>query len=589
MSRLRKAWAWKTGETELKEYGTRPGMFENSPVVIDNVMYVTSPYNKVVALDPGKGTVLWSFDPKSYVDGQPPNGTGYVHRGIAIWRDASASKQLRIYLNTRYRLISLDAKTGQPVNTFGDNGVVDLSQGLVWQINKMHYTETSPPVIYKDLVIVGNGVGDRLMYKNDPPGDVRAFDAHTGKRVWSFHTIPQAGEFGNDTWGNDSWKFTGHTNVWAPFTLDERRGLLYLPVSTPSNDFYGGNRLGNNLFGETLVCLDANTGARKWHFQIVHHGLWDYDLSSPPVLATITVDGKKIDAVVQLTKEGFAFVFDRVTGKPVWPIEERPVPSSDIPGEHASATQPFPTKPPAFSPQGVTLDDAFDLTPELKAEAQAEMKKYRLGPLFTPPSLQGTLGRPGIIGGANWGGGAFDPEIGMLYIKTTNSPAVFRVKKTDHSSANPRAAEVDADWSGDFGVQATFHGRLPLTKPPYGHVSALDLNHGTIAWQQPFGDWPELRENSALKGVTLPPQLGIGGPQGGIVTKGGLFFVGGEDMSLHAIDKTNGKDLWQGALGGRSYGTPITYRTRSGQQFVIIAVGQGADASIVAFSLGDQQ
>jgi quinoprotein glucose dehydrogenase len=327
--------------------------------------------------------------------------------------------------------------------------------------------------------------------------------------------------------------------------VDERRGLLYLPVSTPSNDFYGGNRPGNNLFGETLVCLDANTGARKWHFQIVHHGLWDYDLSSPPVLATITVDGKKIDAVVQLTKEGFAFVFDRVTGKPVWPIEERPVPASDVPGEQASATQPFPTKPPAFSPQGVTLDDAFDLTPELKAEAQAEMKKYRLGPLFTPPSLQGTLGRPGIIGGANWGGGAFDPDTGMLYIKTTNSPAIFRVKKTDHSTANPRAAEVDAEWSGDLGAQATFHGRLPLTKPPYGHISAIDLNHGTIAWRQPFGDWPELRANPALKGAALPPRLGIAGPQGGIVTKGGLFFVGGEDMSLHAIDKTNGKDLWQ--------------------------------------------
>jgi len=585
VSKLHQAWTWKTGETELKEYGTRPGMFENTPVVIDNVMYVTSPYNKVVALDAEKGTVLWSYDPKSYVDGQPPNGTGYVHRGIAIWRDGS--KATRIYLNTRYRLISLDAKTGRPVNSFGDNGVVDLSQGLVWPINKMHYTETSPPVVYKDLVIVGNGVGDRLMYKNDPPGDVRAFDVRTGKRVWSFHTIPQAGEFGNETWKNDSWKFTGHTNVWAPFTLDERRGLLYLPVSTPSNDFYGGNRPGDNLFGETLVCLDANTGARKWHFQIVHHGLWDYDLSSPPVLATIAVDGKKIDAVVQLTKEGFAFVFDRVTGKPVWPIEERAVPASDVPGEQSSPTQPFPTKPPAFSPQGVTLDDAFDLTPELKAEAQAEMKKYRLGPLFTPPSLQGTLGRPGIIGGANWGGGAFDPDTGMLYIKTTNNPAVFRVKKTDHSSANPRASEVDAEWSGDLGVQATFHGRLPLTKPPYGHISAIDLNHGTIAWQQPFGDWPELRANPALKGVALPAQLGIAGPQGGIVTKGGLFFVGGEDMSLHAIDKTNGKDLWRGSLGGRSYGTPMTYRARSGQQFVVIAVGQGEDAAMVAFSLGN--
>jgi len=579
---LRQTWIWKPGEAALEDYGTRPGMFENTPVVIDGVMYLSTPYNKVVALNPETGAEIWSFDPKSYVDGQPPNGTGYIHRGIAYWRDSKDNA--RIFLNTRYRLISIDAKTGKVDNAFGDNGIVDLSQGLVWQINKMHYTETSPPVIYKDLVILGNGVGDRLMYKNDPPGDVRAFDVHTGKRVWTFHTIPQAGEFGNETWGNNAWKFTGHTNVWAPFAIDEKRGLVYLPVSTPSNDFYGGNRPGNNLYGETLVCLDANTGLRKWHYQIVHHGLWDYDLASPPLLATITVEGRKIDAVAQLTKHGFVFVFDRVTGKPVWPIEERAVPESDIPGEHPSPTQPFPTKPPPYSPQGVTLDDAFDLTPELKAEAQAEMKKYRIGPLFTPPSLQGTLGRPGIIGGANWGGGAFDPETGMLYIKTTNSPAIFRVIKPDHSAANPRASEVDAEWVGDLGAQATFHHGLPLTKPPYGHVTAIDLNRGAIAWQEPFGDWPELRANPALKGVNLPAVLGVGGPQGGLVTKGGLFFVSGEDTSLHAIDKSNGKDLWQGALPGRSYGDPMTYRTRSGKQFVVIATGQGPNAALVAFS-----
>jgi quinoprotein glucose dehydrogenase len=289
--------------------------------------------------------------------------------------------------------------------------------------------------------------------------------------------------------------------------------------------------------------------------------------------------------VVQLTKEGFAFAFDRVTGKPVWPIEERPVPASDIPSEHASPTQPFPAKPPAYTPQGVTLDDAFDLTPALKTEAQAEMRKYRLGPLFTPPSLKGTLMRPGIIGGANWGGGAFDPDSGMLYIKTTNEPAVVRVKKTDRSPANPRASEIDAEWSGDLGAEATFHGGLPLTKPPYGHVTAIDLNHGSIAWQRPFGDWPELRKNPALKNVKLPDDLGIAGPQGGIVTKGGLFFVGGEDMSLHAIDKTDGKDLWKGPLPARSHGTPMTYRTRAGRQLVLIAVGQGANAALVAFAL----
>jgi quinoprotein glucose dehydrogenase len=586
VAKMQRAWTWKTGESEMKEYGVRPGMFENTPLMIDGVMYVTTPYNRIVALDPETGVELWSYDPKSYVDGQPANGTGYVHRGIAVWREGRGAGRTRVFLNTRYRLISIDAKTGKPDGSFGDNGIIDLSQGLVWQIDKMHYTETSPPVVYKDLVIVGNGVGDRLSYKNDPPGDVRAFDARTGKRVWSFHTIPQAGEPGSETWQNDSWKFTGHTNVWAPFSLDEKRGLVYLPVSTPSNDFYGGNRPGDNLYGESLVCLDANTGAKRWHFQIVHHGLWDYDLATAPTLVTITVQGKKIDAVVQLTKQGFAFVFDRVTGRPIWPIEERAVPASDVPGEHASPTQPFPTKPPAFSPQGVSLDDAFDLTPELKAEAQAEMKKYRLGPLFTPPSLQGTLGRPGIIGGANWGGAAFDPETGLLYIKTTNSPAIFRVKKTDRSAANPRAAEVDAEWSGDLGAQATFHGRLPLTKPPYGEVTAIDLNQGSIAWSQAFGDWPELRENSALKGVKLPAVIGIGGPQGGIVTKGGLFFVGGEDTSLHAIDKASGKDLWQGALGARSYGVPMTYRTRGGRQFVVVAVGQGSGAELVAFSLG---
>ncbi len=281
--------------------------------------------------------------------------------------------------------------------------------------------------------------------------------------------------------------------------------------------------------------------------------------------------------MVQLTKQGFAFVFDRVTGRPVWPIEERPVPESDVPGEHASKTQPFPAKPPAYSPQGVSLEDAFDLTPELKAEAQAEMKKYRLGPLFTPPSLQGTLMRPGIIGGANWGGGAFDPDTGLLYIKTTNQPAVVRVKKSGPSE------EVSYEMIGDLGAQATFHGRLPLTKGPYGHVTAIDLNHGSIAWQIPFGDWPELRSNPALKDVKLPDVLGMAGPQGGVVTKGGLFFVGGEDMALHAIDKSNGKDLWQGALPARSFGNPMTYRTRSGKQFVVIAVGQGPNAALVAF------
>jgi quinoprotein glucose dehydrogenase len=584
VSRLGVAWTWKTGEALMPQFGSRPGMFEVTPLMIDGVLYLSTPYSRLVALNAENGKLLWSYDPKAYEMGQPANGTGWVHRGVAAWRDGG---KLRIFLNSRYRLICIDAATGTVVTSFGDNGMIDLSQGLVWPINKLHYTETSPPVVYKDIVIMGNGVGDRLVYRHDPPGDVRGFDAHTGKQLWSFHTIPQAGEPGTGTWGNDSWKYTGHTNVWAPMTLDPVRGLVYLPVSTPSNDFYGGNRIGNNLYGETLVCLDATTGKQKWHFQIVHHGLWDYDLASPPTLITIHVNGKTIDAVAQETKEGFVFTFDRVTGKPVWPIEERPVPASDVQGEHASTTQPFPSKPPAIAPQGVTDADAFDLTPELKAEAIAELKKYRVGPLFTPPSYKGTLMLPGVLGGGNWGGGAFDPETGLLYVKTTNVAHIARVKQPDPKQADPqRASEVDADWTGDLaGTNATFHDGLPLTKPPYGLLTAVDMNNGTIRWQIPFGDWPQLRKNPALANLKLPEQLGVAGPSGPLVTLGGLVFAGGGDSALHAYDKATGKELWRGQLPTASHSTPMTYRTSEGKQYVVIAAGIGSEAVLTAYSL----
>jgi quinoprotein glucose dehydrogenase len=433
--------------------------------------------------------------------------------------------------------------------------------------------------VYKDLIILGNGVGDRLVYKHDPPGDVRAFNAHTGKLAWTFHTVPMAGEFGVDSWANGAEKITGHTNVWAPMTLDESRGLLYLPVSTPSNDFYGGARPGTNLFAESLVCLDAATGKRKWHYQLVHHGLWDYDLPGPPELVTLHVNGRKVDAVAQLTKTGWVFVFDRVTGKPVWPIEERPVPASTVPGEHASSTQPFPTRPPPFEHQGVSLEDAFDLTPELQAEAQEAMKKYRLGPLFTPPSLEGTLMRPGVIGGANWAGGAFDPQTGMLYVKSTSNAAVARLIRP------ARTAEVDADYVMDSSANATFHNGLPLLKPPYGHLTAIDLNRGEIAWQVPFGDNLRLRNNAALKDAKLPEKFGVEGAPGAIVTRGGVIFVGGGDTALHAVDTANGADLWSFPLGRRTTATPMTYRARSGRQFVAIANGTGRDATLTVFAL----
>jgi quinoprotein glucose dehydrogenase len=579
-------WEWSPREKALPGFGTRPGNFQATPLMIGNVLYLSTPYNRVVALNADTGAELWAFDPRAYEDGQPPNGTGFVHRGVAAWRDSADGDKLRIFLNSRYRLFCIDAASGRLVDSFGSHGVFDLSKGLVWEINKTHYTNTSPPIVYKDLVILGNGVGDRLVYRNDPPGDVRAFDAHTGKQVWSFRPIPQPGEFGNDTWGADSWSYTGHTNAWPPMTLDAARGLVYVPLGTPSNDFYGGRRPGANVFAESLVCLDAATGVRKWHFQIVHHGLWDYDNPSPPNLVTIRVDGRSVDAVVQLTKQGFAFVFDRVTGKPIWPIEERPVPASDVEGEHAWPTQPFPTRPPPISEQGVTVDDAIDFTPALKAAALQELAKYKIGPVFTPPTLRGTIQRPGLIGGANWGGGAFDPSSGVLFVKTTNQANIARLGKPDTSPANPRASEVDAELTRVGDTNAEFMDGLPLLKPPYGHLVAIDLNRGAIKWRVPFGDTPSLRRHPALQGVTLPAALGVAGAPGVLATAGGLVIGGGGDLALRAFDAATGSEVWHAALARRANGTPMTYRSSTGRQIVVVATGGGEDASLVAFALG---
>ena len=579
---LKLAWEWKPGEKPYPDKGIRPGNFEATPLMIDGVLYLSTSYNRVVALDAATGKQLWDYDPKAYEEeGQALNGVGYVHRGVAAWHDRG---KLRLFMVSHYKLICLDSATGKPVAGFGDNGIVDLSQGFAWEVNKKHITNTSPPVVYKNLVILSNSVDDRVIYKHDPPGDVRAYDTRTGKRVWIFHTVPQKNETGSGTWKNNSASYTGHANAWAPITLDEQRGLVYLPLGTPSNDFYGGQRQGRNLFAESLVCLDAATGKRKWHFQTVHHGLWDYDLPAPPNLVTLTVAGRKIEAAVQVTKMGYIFVFDRITGAPVWPIEERPVPASDVPGEQAWPTQPMPTRPPPITPQGVTLDDAFDFTPELKAEAVVEMKKYRLGPLFTPPSLQGTLILPGILGGANWGGGAFDPETGLLYVKTSKQPWIARVTKPEASN-NQYSAKIDSDYTQDFGTRSQFHNGLPLLKPPYGMLNAVNLNEGTIAWQVPFGDTPAVRNHPALKGVALPEKLGVSGVQGALVTKGGLVFIGGGDMAFHAVNKATGADVWTYPLKVRTTSSPSTFRTANGKQFVAICAGSGADASLMAFAI----
>jgi quinoprotein glucose dehydrogenase len=586
--RLEVAWRWKVGESPIRNTDStkaaRPGNFQATPLMIGDTLFFSTSFNRVVAMDATSGKPFWIFDPKAYTAGQPSNGTGFVHRGVAAWTDGH---ERRIFMNSRWNLIALDAATGKPIRSFGDTGVVDLVAGLRRAVKRVHYTNTSPPVIYRDLVIVGNGVGDRLVYKNDPPGDVQAFDVHTGKRAWIFHTVPDSSEFGVDTWENGSWRTTGHTNVWAPFSVDVARGLVYLPVSTPSNDWYGGDRLGNGLFGESIVCIDANTGKRRWHYQLVHHGLWDYDPPAPPVLGTIHVNGRTIDAVAVPTKMGFLFVFDRVTGKPVWPITEQPVPKSDVPGERASLTQPVPTLPAPFAMQGFSETDVVDFTPAIKQRALDVVRRYKLGPMFTPPSLQGTVVMPGAIGGAGWGGGAFDPETGTIYIKATNSPALYTIFKTGAPSDT-----VDASYMVDLphsslGVvlDPATRFEIPVVKPPYGTLTAIDLNTGSQKWQITLGDAPEIRRHPMLKDVALPPLLGVAGAPGAIVTKGGLLFVSGGGSVLYAIDKTTGKTLWSAELGRRAYAVPMTYRARDGRQYVVIATGASADAELVAFAL----
>ena len=588
VAKLAVAWSWEAHEQPIVaasgQLPARPGQFQASPLAINDTLFFPTPYNRVIALDATTGRELWSYDPESWKGfGQPSNGTGLVHRGVASWTDG---RERRILLNSRWRLIALDAKTGKPIPSFGANGEVDLTAGLSRAIRKEHYTNTSPPLVWGNLVILGNGVGDRLQYRGDPPGDIQAFDVKTGKRVWRFRTVPEPGEFGNDTWRDSSWKYVGHTNAWAPLSADSARGIIYVPVGTPSNDYWGGERLGMGLFGESIVALDARTGRRLWHFQVAHHGLWDYDPPTAPVISTIVQNGRRRDIVSLATKQGFLFVFDRVTGTPIWPIEERAVGKSEVPGEESWPAQPFPTKPAPFSPQGFTVDDVVDFTPEIKQAALASIARFKLGPIYTPPSLEGTVVRPGVIGGAGWGGVAIDRETGWAYVKATNDPAMMAIAKRD-----TRSDTIDAPYAIDntrrgLGVRIPgSNGSIPIVKPPYGTLTAIDLNTGDTRWTIPLGDSPNVRNHPALANVKLPEKLGVTGAPGGIVTRGGLIFITGGGRVLYAIDAKTGAYLWEHDLGQVAYSNPVTFRTSAGKQFVLISTGAGTTSKLVAFAI----
>ncbi len=597
VGRLRVAWRWSSPDNEVVRQRPylRPFIFEATPINPDGVLYTVTSLSQVAALDPVSGSAHWVFDPQSYLHPAPAN-VGFTNRGVAYWSDGS---EKRIYVATGDAyLISLNAETGRPDPGFGDKGRIDLTSGLRRPVDRNEYGATSPPVICRDVVVVGSSIPDTAIHKGVSPGDVRGFDVRTGRLLWTFHTIPQSGEFGNDTWERESWRYNGHLNVWSLMSADEELGYVYLPLGTPTNDYYGGGRLGDGLFGESLVCLDAKSGQRVWHYQFVHHGLWDYDLPAPPILVDVQVDGRLIQAVAQITKQGFLFVFDRRTGEPVWPIEERAVPMSRVPGERSAPTQPFPTRPPPFERQGFGRDDLIDFTPELRRQAETILGAYEHGPLYTPPSERGTVNMPGNSGGGYWAGGSFDPASGVLFVPSISSPYVIAIEK------NGDDADFQYSVSRKVGIQLPYVEGLPLVKPPYSRITAIDLNRGRLVWKVPLGEGP--RDHPLLKDLDLP-MLGSGG-RGVTLATGTLLFVGeGQSIQrliagirgtpvtdcchnrprLMALEKGNGRLLWETLLPAFPAGSPMTYAA-GGKQYVVVAVGGiDAPAELVAFSLPD--
>ena len=545
----------------------------STPIMVDGILYASNGIGLVEAFDPGTGQTLWVQD-HSFLGDDTPRGAS--NRGVAYWADGADK---RIFSIRPPYLLATNASTGQSLDSFGSNGKVDLRYDA-----ETGYSGTSPPVVVKDVVILGSAMADHPYTKEQHPGDVRAYDVRTGELRWTWSPIPKAGEPGVETWLDDSWTYSGMANVWTMFSADLELGYVYLPTGAPTNDMYGGHRPGNNLYANSLVCVDATTGERVWHFQTVHHDLWDYDNNVAPILMDITVDGRDIKAVVQLTKQAIAYTFDRVTGEPVWPIIERPVPGSNTPGEWISPTQPFPTKPLPFDRHGITEDDLIDFTDELKAEALEIAEPYSLGEIYTPPSIRGedatdtkgTLQLPGSVGGAEWGGAGFDPETGMLYI-----PSVTGAFAADLTPGNPDRMNVRFTR----GTRAFPDGPrgLPLTKPPYGRITAIDMNTGEHVWMVPNGNGP--RNHPAIDHLNLPP-LGQPGRAMTLLTKSLLFVSEGDPImvrtppgagedagkAFRAYNKDSGAVVWETIFPAGTNGSPITYM-HNGKQYIVMPIG----------------
>ena len=564
---LEVAWEYHTGD---KGY-----TIECTPIIIENTLYATTPSVNAFALEAATGKELWTFDPYQY-EGQPDrlSGSWAVNRGVTYWE---AGDEQTIFFGAGPYLYALDAHTGKPKQTFGERGRIDLLQGLDREIVDGQISASSPAIVYKDLVIVGSRVGEGA--GKVVPGHVRAYDARTGERKWIFHTIPHPGEYGYETWPEDAWKTFGGANPWGGFSLDEDRGLLFFGTGSPSHDHFGIHRRGKNLFGNSVVALNAETGERVWHFQLVHHDLWDYDLPTPPNLVTILRNGEPVDAAAQVTKMGFLFLFDRETGTPLFPIEERAVKQSEIPGEETWPTQPFPTKPRAYARQGFTEADITTRTPQAHDFVRKNVfDRYGESSLYDPPSFKGDVVHPQFNGGTDWGGAAVDPETGILYVNTSNEPELMRVLNADEKDKFPFDITGHQPVKDDQGY--------PITTPPWGTLSAIDLNTGTIIWQVPFGNYPGM-------GGDYPSPTGTFNMGGPVVTAGGLVFLGGSmDEMFRAFDKESGEVLWETKLPAGGYATPAVYAV-DGRQYIVIAAGGGGKPgtrpgdAYVAFTLSD--